>query len=242
MAECATAPSLNLKGKGDLAELMVATDLLRRGHKIAILYGEDCDFDLVLIRGDRLERVQVKHARSDGSVINVRCHSHSLTNGKIRRTKHYTAKTIDLLAVYDAHLRSLLLHTRQRAGHWPLNSLPTPQTGKEWAAAAHTASRELPSTPDDGASRNRTGDLSDANRTLCQLSYGPVPESLSRWATESHQASLIVEVEVLRRLLLEPELVVLGGLLEKVRCLLENVLVVARGYGLGVGDRLGLLV
>jgi hypothetical protein len=47
MTECTIAPSLNLKGKGDLAELMVATDLLRRGHKIAIPYGEDCDFDLV---------------------------------------------------------------------------------------------------------------------------------------------------------------------------------------------------
>jgi hypothetical protein len=93
---------LNLKAKGDLAELMVAVDLLRQGHKIAIPYGEDCDFDLVLIRGSRLERVQVKHARSDGAVVNVRCHSHSLTNGKIRRTKHYTAETIDLLAVYDA--------------------------------------------------------------------------------------------------------------------------------------------
>lgn len=35
-------------------------------------------------------------------MINVRCRSHSLTNGKIRRTKHYTAATIDFLAVYDA--------------------------------------------------------------------------------------------------------------------------------------------
>jgi hypothetical protein len=94
--------TLNLKGKGDLAELMVAADLLRRGHKIAIPYGEDCDFDLVLIRGARLERVQVKHVRSDGSVITVRCRSHSLTNGKIRRIKHYTAETIDFIAVYDA--------------------------------------------------------------------------------------------------------------------------------------------
>jgi hypothetical protein len=93
---------LNLKAKGDLAELKVAVDLLQRGHKIAIPYGEDCDFDLVLVRGERLERVQVKHTRSDGAVINVRCRSHSLTNGKIRRVKHYTAKTIDLLAVYDA--------------------------------------------------------------------------------------------------------------------------------------------
>jgi hypothetical protein len=30
------ASDLNLKGKGDLAELMVATDLLRRGYRIAI--------------------------------------------------------------------------------------------------------------------------------------------------------------------------------------------------------------
>lgn len=96
-----TAEGLNLKGKGDLAELMVATDLLRRGYRIAIPYGEDCDFDLVLIRGERLERVQVKFTRSDGAVINVRCRSHSLTNGKVRRVKHYTAETIDLLAVYD---------------------------------------------------------------------------------------------------------------------------------------------
>jgi hypothetical protein len=101
MAGVAPEPALNLKGRGDLAELVVATDLMRRGHKIAIPYGEDCDFDLVLIRGDRLERVQVKHTRSDGSVINVRCRSHSLTNGKIRRVKHYTAEIIDLLAVYD---------------------------------------------------------------------------------------------------------------------------------------------
>ena len=51
-------PVLNLKGKGDLAELMVAADLRRRGFKVAIPFGEDCDFDLVLIREDALERVQ----------------------------------------------------------------------------------------------------------------------------------------------------------------------------------------
>ncbi|MBA3867205.1 MAG: hypothetical protein H0X42_12825 [Solirubrobacterales bacterium] len=101
MADRTEAAALNLKGKGDLAELMVAADLRRRGFKIAIPFGEDCDFDLVLIRDDRLERVQVKYAESDGIVIRVRCQSHSLTNGKVRRTKRYTAKTIDLLAVYD---------------------------------------------------------------------------------------------------------------------------------------------
>lgn len=91
-----------LKAKGDLAEIMVAADLLRRGYKIAIPYGEDWDYDLILCREGRLERVQVKYTRSDGRVVIVRCRSHSLTNGKIRATKYYTSETVDWVAVYDA--------------------------------------------------------------------------------------------------------------------------------------------
>ena len=49
-----------------------------------------------------LERVQVQHTRSDGARIQVRCCSHSLTNGKVRATTLYTAATIEWLAVYDA--------------------------------------------------------------------------------------------------------------------------------------------
>jgi PD-(D/E)XK nuclease superfamily protein len=92
----------SLKMKGDLAELKVATDLIERGYKIAIPYGEDSDFDLIFSRGDAgLERVQVKYTKSNGEFILIRCRSHALTNGKIKRTKHYTAATIDWLAVYD---------------------------------------------------------------------------------------------------------------------------------------------
>jgi hypothetical protein len=90
------------KTKGDLAELMVAADLRRKGYKVAIPFGEDWDYDLIIERDDRLERVQVKHASSDGAVVEVPCRSHSLTNGKVKRTKFYTALTIDWLAVYDA--------------------------------------------------------------------------------------------------------------------------------------------
>lgn len=89
------------KAKGDLAELMVASDLRRRGYKVAIPYGEDWDYDLVIERQGRLERVQVKHTESDGRVIAVKCCSHSLTGGRIRQTKRYTAAIIDWLAVYD---------------------------------------------------------------------------------------------------------------------------------------------
>ena len=106
---------LNRKGKGDLAELSVAADLRRRGFGVAILFGEDQDFDLILIRETRLDRVQVKYTRSDGRVIQVKCRSHSLTSGRVRRTKHYTARTIDLLAVFD--------ETSQRCYYIPADEL-----------------------------------------------------------------------------------------------------------------------
>jgi hypothetical protein len=80
---------------------MIAANLIRRGYKIAIPYGEDWDFDLIVCRNDRLERVQCKYTESNGIFISVRCASHSLTNGKVRVTKRYTAATIDWLAVYD---------------------------------------------------------------------------------------------------------------------------------------------
>ena len=91
-----------LKKKGDLAELKVAADLMSRGYGIAVPWGEDCDFDLIAYRDTELHRVQVKHVRSDGSVLVVRCRSHSLTNGRVRNVKLYTAETIDWLSVWDA--------------------------------------------------------------------------------------------------------------------------------------------
>src|SRR5918997_1151199 len=75
------------------------------GYRIAIPYGEDWDFDLILCREDgRFERVQVKYARSDGCVVVVRPRSDSITNGKVRATKYYTAATIDWVAVWEPSL------------------------------------------------------------------------------------------------------------------------------------------
>jgi hypothetical protein len=91
----------DLKRRGDLAELRVAADVLARGHRIAFPYGEDSDYDLIVDRDGLLERVQVKHAVSDGRVIPVRCRSMSLTGGRVRSVKKYTSHTIDWLAVFD---------------------------------------------------------------------------------------------------------------------------------------------
>src|SRR5215218_7961527 len=89
------------EAKGDLAELKVAADLIDRGCRLSIPFGEDCDYDLIADYEGRLHRVQVKHVRSDGRIILVRCRSHSLTNGKVRVVKYYTAAMVDWIAVYD---------------------------------------------------------------------------------------------------------------------------------------------
>jgi hypothetical protein len=94
---------LNLKSKGDLAELKVATDLRQRGHRVSIPFGEDCDYDLIADKGDRLHRIQVKYAGSGDDIVIVRCQSASLTNGKVRKRKSYTARSIDWIAVYHRY-------------------------------------------------------------------------------------------------------------------------------------------
>ena len=97
--------------------MMVAADLMRRGHKIAFPHGEDWDYDLIVCRGEKLERVQVKYTRSDGVVIFVRSRSASLTNGKVKAYKYYTAETVDWLAVYDV--------TTDRCYYLPASELGT---------------------------------------------------------------------------------------------------------------------
>jgi PD-(D/E)XK endonuclease len=85
--------------KGELGEAMVLADLQRKGYGVAIPFGHDLPFDLILIRketGD-LERVQCKYTRSDGRVIDVRCQSYSAW---VHHT--YGAHEVDWIAVYDA--------------------------------------------------------------------------------------------------------------------------------------------
>lgn len=91
------------KQKGDLAELKVACDLRRRGYEIAIPFGEESRYDLIVDRLGRLERVQVKHTdRGNRAVIEVPCYSQTIVNGKVRSVTPYTDESIDWLAVYDA--------------------------------------------------------------------------------------------------------------------------------------------
>ena len=166
------------KKKGDLAELRVACDLVAKGYRVAIPFGEDSDYDLVVDREGNLERVQVKYASSATGVIQVRCGSHSLTNGKVKRTKRYTAGSIDWLAVYDPEGGPVLLRPSPPVRPERTDVLQPPRRShSKLPAHGHSLCARLRGAPRrcsfDGASGIRTRDLSDANRTLSQLSYGP---------------------------------------------------------------------
>lgn len=84
------------KRKGDLGEAMVLADALRRGYKVALPYGEDWRYDLIVLRNGTLERVQCKYTTSDGSVVRVSCKS--CNSYAVER---YTPEQVDWIAVYD---------------------------------------------------------------------------------------------------------------------------------------------
>lgn len=96
---------MTLKDKGDVAELSVLADLAQRGFKVAIPFGDNWYYDLLLCRYDRFERVQVKYTESDGQYVDVRSYSVSVTNGKTGQRKLYDRSMIDWIAVYDKTTR-----------------------------------------------------------------------------------------------------------------------------------------
>ncbi len=111
-----------LKKKGSLAELKVAADLVARGCELSIPFSEDSSYDLIADYEGRLHRIQVKHTESDCRVVVVKCISHSLTNGRVRATKHYTAAMVDWIATYDVttdrcyYVPSWILGSEGRSG------------------------------------------------------------------------------------------------------------------------------
>lgn len=85
------------KRKGDLGEAMIMADVLKRGYKVALPVGEDWRFDLIVLRKNKLVRVQCKYVTSDGLKLFIPCRS---SNDRLAHS--YTPEEIDWLACYDA--------------------------------------------------------------------------------------------------------------------------------------------
>ncbi len=84
--------------KGEVGEAMILADLQRQGHGVAIPFGHDLPFDLIVVRKENgtLERVQCKYTTSDGRVIHAKVISSSAWV-----SHKYTADEVDWIAIYD---------------------------------------------------------------------------------------------------------------------------------------------
>lgn len=85
--------------KGELGEAIIFADLQRQGHGVAIPWGHDLPFDLIVVRKEdgALEKVQCKYTRSDGRVTFAKVTS---TSAWVHH--RYTKDEVDWIAVYDA--------------------------------------------------------------------------------------------------------------------------------------------
>lgn len=80
------------KQKGDVGEAAILLDLLKRGYKVAKPIGEDWRCDLIILRDNNLEKVQVKYVKlKNGSII--------IPNRS--GNKLYSVKDVDWIAVYE---------------------------------------------------------------------------------------------------------------------------------------------
>lgn len=85
--------------KGEIGEAMVIADLIRQGHDVAIPFGHNLPFDLIVVRKEdgTLEKVQVKFRTSNGRTVRATARSSSAW------VQHrYTADEVDWLAIYEA--------------------------------------------------------------------------------------------------------------------------------------------
>lgn len=86
--------------KGDLSELLVAREYIRTGWAVFFPFGHDTEIDLVVTKGPRIKRVQVKTAYECGNILRV--------NIDHKKKAKYTADTLDtMVCVYKDRIWSI---------------------------------------------------------------------------------------------------------------------------------------
>lgn len=86
--------------RGDLSELLVAREYIRMGWAVYFPFGHDTEIDMVVVKGPRVKRVQVKTAYECGNILRV--------NIDKQKQSKYTADTLDtLVCVYENRIWSI---------------------------------------------------------------------------------------------------------------------------------------
>ncbi len=86
--------------KGDLAEMRVGAKFLEKGWYVSYPFGDDAPYDLIVDIDGTLNKVQVKHIKSDKGALRFRLHSNSGVSYK---------ETVDLMSIYDSETEEIYL-------------------------------------------------------------------------------------------------------------------------------------
>lgn len=131
---------MNTKTKGDIAEAKVIADVLTRGHKVAIPYGDNWVTDLVVQRGPWLQRLQVKYVKSNGEYMEAKPTSIISNKGRVQETRQYVETDFEWFVIYDATTDKCYYLPSSVCGNgrWSIRLRLTPakngqETGVRWA-------------------------------------------------------------------------------------------------------------
>jgi hypothetical protein len=87
--------------KGDLAELSVARDLVKRGYTVFVPLSQNTYADLVVLRKEVLEPIQIKYVTSDNGKLDVSLRRTMTTSSQCKTTYRYKDTPLKWIAVYN---------------------------------------------------------------------------------------------------------------------------------------------
>ncbi len=105
----------NTKVVGDLSEAKLMTALLDRGYVVAVPWGDNQRYDLILERGGKFERVQIKTGRVAKGAIVVDAFSYTTKGGR-----GYQGQ-VEYIGVYCPQLKTAYLVPMERIGKFGFN-------------------------------------------------------------------------------------------------------------------------
>ena len=102
---------MNSKDKGDLGEILVTAQAMKKGLTVCKPFGDNQRYDLLFDDGLCFQKVQVKYVSPNDGKLKVTLFTtmHNKEANSNYRRVHYTCSEIDLLAVVDANTHNVYI-------------------------------------------------------------------------------------------------------------------------------------
>ena len=105
---------MNTKTKGDIAESKVLSALVKH-FDVSIPFGDNTRYDLVVDDGNKIWRVQVKHARCEDGKMTFNTVSCPTLRGNDRKRENYKGDA-DIFAAYATKIDQIAFVTVEEVG------------------------------------------------------------------------------------------------------------------------------